>query len=142
MYIESNIKHVEFPLNTFFVDGTTTHLDFTINPNKNTRELSMSLVARLIKDIQHSDTIELSVKVPLNWWQHIKHDLAPVWLKNKWPVKYIVTTQTFKYDLELISLPKYEVIKNLSAHTPIIRGVVRERSTPTDYISENSRTKM
>ena len=27
-------------------------------------------------------------EVPSGWWNHVKHDLFPAWLKRKFPVKY------------------------------------------------------
>ncbi len=101
----------------------------------------VNCMVKIVRDIQHSDTIELSVKTPLNWWQHLKHDLAPKWFLAKYPVKYAINKQTFKYDIELVSLPKYEILKNLSAHSPFIRGVVRSKSEIETFCEPTKRTK-
>jgi len=122
-------KYIEFPLKDYFINGQTTQIRLDVKEQNNYfREVTLSLTARLIRDIQHSDKIELEVKTPLNWWQHLKHDHAPKWFTCKYPIKYTTVKQTFHYDLEVISFLKFDLIKNLSAHMPIIRGIVREKS--------------
>lgn len=59
------------------------------------RQLSAEMLARkLVRD--HYSTTR-GVDVPATWWQHLKDDHAPGWLKKRWPVRH----KSIKVDLHI-----------------------------------------
>lgn len=44
----------------------------------------------------YDKTFDVSVETPATWWQHLKEDLFPSWLKARFPVRYKQTMKTIR----------------------------------------------
>lgn len=57
------------------------------------------------------------IRYPANWLEAVKERFAPCWLRDRWPVKFTVTTATLEetYPDLKISLPAYTPV--LKFHT-------------------------
>ena len=128
------MKTKTFELKRFGIEGRIAAFEFRDIRQAETDEYIVHLAANIIRQCQHSDVAKLVVSVPATWWQHFKYDFFPVWLKRKFPVKFVSVEKMYKVDLELVALPDYEYIKNISAHQPFIRSIVREQF-PTQFYS-------
>lgn len=128
------MKTKTFELKRFGIEGRIAAFEFRDIRQAETDEYIVHLAANIIRQCQHSDVAKLVVSVPATWWQHFKYDFFPDWLKRKFPVKFVSVEKMYKIDLELVALPDYEYIKNISAHQPFIRSVVCEQF-PTQFYS-------
>lgn len=119
---------IEIPLHRFCAEATTGAFILHTNKVDALNEIVYQLVGTIVREIEHSDKITLSIKVPATWWQHLKHSHAPCWFVKRYPVKWITIEKHFEFDLETIALVKYEYIKQISAHTPFIRLASKKTS--------------
>ncbi len=126
-------RTIEFPLTSVGIQGSQPIMLDIRTEKSYTGDFIAALATKLIRDLQKSDEIKLEIKVPKNWWEHLKLNHAPKWFLKRYPVVFTVSSQTFKYDLELISIPRYETLKSLGAHSPFIRGLIRSKSDIHTY---------
>lgn len=59
-----------------------------------------------------------TVRVPENWWEHLKKDHAPAWFLKRWPIKWHET------ELEAFALfPEYVTPQGVGQPWSIIREI-------------------
>ena len=46
-----------------------------------------------------------NIKIPKNWWQHLKQDLFPKFLLKRFPVQYLDLTTDIKYVVDGTQIP-------------------------------------
>jgi len=62
-------------------------------------ELCYRLRSYVLADHLAADEYKTTVeRTPTSWWQHLKRDHAPRWLKRRWPVRAERLTVTVKVD--------------------------------------------
>ncbi len=62
---------------------TTTNATFKCHPNHVKDELKLMLEVHLAGERQKP----IGVEIPTNWFEHLKAEHAPSWVKQRWPVK-------------------------------------------------------
>lgn len=61
-------------------------------------------------------------KAPATWWQHLKQDLFPRWLLNRFPVRQAVTKRVVRYEI-LASYPQADIAVPDIFGKPVMIGV-------------------
>lgn len=124
------MNYIEIPLHKFCAESTSGAFLLHTHKIEALNEIVYRLVGIIVREIEHSDSITLSVKIPATWWQHLKHSHAPNWFIKRYPVRWISIEKHFEFDLETVALVKYEYIKQISAHSPFIRLACKKASGP------------
>lgn len=55
-------------------------------------------------------------KVPVNWWEHLKHEKAPIWFINRYPVKYRNVDTLVKSTTHVKVCPHIDIPSNGREH--------------------------
>ena len=70
------------------------------------RRFFRDIVAARIKQDVYGETLgTLEVERPATWFQMLKEQYAPYWLKRRWPVRYTVERHDARALYPLVSLP-------------------------------------
>jgi len=67
-----------------------------------------SIIGMMISLTNHAYTIHgksKNIKIPKNWWQHLKQDLFPKFLLKRFPVQYLDLTTDIKYVVDGTQIP-------------------------------------
>jgi len=113
--LEQNLRVVEAEIRTWLAQILVSPFEFSMRERAG-RDIACELTQKyaqvdgsehLVQEVSYpeSKTSEETreEKVPASWWDHLKQDHFPEWLKQRWPVRFrtIVYTHTTRYQTRI-----------------------------------------